>query len=167
MLSSSFLLLPFGLQMFCMAFDELYFHRRRGLPRWERIGHPLDTLTVVICLLWLLSVPPGSGAVAIYAGLAIFSCLFVTKDEWVHLKHCPAAEQWVHALLFALHPLVLLSTGLLWPAAHGIGSAWPGWIRYTGEERSILTALCAVVLGFGIFQFIYWNLLWRAPEAAK
>ena len=73
MLSSNFLLLPFGLQMFCMAFDELYFHRRRGLPQWERIGHPLDTLTVVICLLWLLSVPPSSGAVAIYAGLAIFS----------------------------------------------------------------------------------------------
>ena len=25
-----------------------WFHRRRGLPRWERIGHPLDTLTIVL-----------------------------------------------------------------------------------------------------------------------
>ena len=159
MLSSRFLLLPFGLQMLCMAFDELYFHRRRGLPRWERIGHPLDTLTVLLCLLWLVSVPPGPGAVAAYAGLAIFSCLFVTKDERVHLSHCCAAEQWLHALLFTLHPLVLLSAGLLWPAAHGI--------RYAGNERTLLTALCAVVFGFGMFQFIYWNLLWRSPKAAR
>lgn len=167
MLSSRFLLLPFGLQMVCMAFDELYFHRRRGLPQWERIGHPLDTLTVVICLLWLLSVPPGSVAVAIYAGLAIFSCLFVSKDEWVHHKHCPAGEQWVHALLFTLHPLVLLSAGLLWPAAHGSDSAGPGWILYTGNERTLLVALCIVVFGYGLIQFVYWNLIWRPPETAK
>jgi hypothetical protein len=167
MLSSRFLLLPFGLQMVCMAFDELYFHRRRGLPRWERIGHPLDTLTVLICLLWLLSVPPGSAAIAIYAGLGIFSCLFVTKDEQVHLHHCDAAEQWVHALLFTLHPLVLLSAGLLWPAAHGIRNAGTGWIHYAGNERTLLTALCAVVFGFGMFQFIYWNLLWRSPKESK
>jgi hypothetical protein len=167
MLSSHFLLLPFGLQMVCMAFDELHFHSRRGLPRWERIGHPLDTLTVLLCLLWILSVPPGPGALVTYAGLAIFSCLFVTKDEGVHLNHCHAAEQWVHALLFGLHPLVLLSAGLLWPAAHGIGNAWPGRIQYAGNERALLTALSAAVFGFGIFQFIYWNLIWRPPKALE
>ena len=99
------------------------------------------------------------GKVAAYAGLAIFSCLFVTKDERVHLGHCCAAEQWLHALLFTLHPLVLLSAGLLWPAAHGIRNACPGWIGYAGDERALLTAFCALVFGFGMFQFIYWNLL--------
>jgi hypothetical protein len=167
MLSSRFLLLPFGLQMLCMAFDELYFHRRRGLPRWERIGHPLDTLTVLLCLLWLVWVPPGPGTAATYAGLAIFSCLFVTKDERVHLSHCSAAEQWLHALLFSLHPLVLLSAGLLWTAAHGLGNAFSDWIRYAGNERTLLTALCTAVFGFGLFQFIYWNLLWHPPKATR
>ena len=28
-----------------------------------------------------------------------------------------------------------------------------------------LTALCAIVFGFGMFQFIYWNLLWHPPKA--
>jgi len=28
-----------------MGVDEFYFHRRRGLPRWERLAHPLDTMT--------------------------------------------------------------------------------------------------------------------------
>jgi hypothetical protein len=46
MLNSIFLFIPFALQMCCMAVDEVHFHRQRGLPRWERLGHPLDTLTV-------------------------------------------------------------------------------------------------------------------------
>ncbi len=168
MLSSAFLLAPFGLQIICMAFDEIYFHRRRGLPRWERIGHPLDTLTVLLCLLWLLSVPASPGAVAAYVGLAAFSCLFVIKDEGVHLSHCPAGEQRLHAVLFTLHPLVLSSAGLLWPAAHGNLNSGPGgWIRYTGNERTMLFTLCAVVFGFGMLQFIYWNLLWRPPRAVR
>ncbi len=167
MLSSVFLLAPFGLQMVCMAFDELCFHRRRGLPRWERIGHPLDTLTVLLCFLWLVTVQPGPRAVAAYAGLVTFSCLFVTKDEGVHLSHCSTEEQRLHAVLFALHPLVLLGAGLLWPAAHGIRSACPTWIRYTGKEHSLLIALCSAVLGFGTLQFTYWNLLWREPKAIR
>jgi hypothetical protein len=166
MLSSRFLLLPFGLQMICMAFDELYFHRRRMLPQWERIGHPLDTLTVLICLLWLILAPPGPGAIAAYAGLSILSSLFVTKDERIHLSHCEASEQRLHALLFTLHPVVLLSAGLLWPAAHGLFSAGLPWIRYTGEERTFLGAICAIVFSFGMFQFVYWNLLWRPPKSS-
>ncbi len=46
MLNSIFLFIPFALQTCCMAVDEVHFHRQRGLPRWERLGHPLDTLTV-------------------------------------------------------------------------------------------------------------------------
>jgi len=167
MLSSRFLLLPFGLQMVCMAFDEIHFHRERGLPRWERIGHPLDTLTVLLCLCWLVTVPPGPGALAAYVGLSIFSCLFVTKDEGVHLSYCRVEEQRLHAVLFTLHPLVLLSAGLLWPAAHGICDVIPGWIRYAGDERLLLIALCALVFCFGLFQFMYWNLLWRPPKVIR
>jgi hypothetical protein len=167
MLNSRILLVPIGLQMVCMAFDEIHFHRGRGLPRWERIGHPLDTLTVLLCLLWLVFVPPSTGAVAAYVGLSICSCLFVTKDEGVHLSYCRVTEQRLHAVLFTLHPVVLLSSGLLWPAAHGIRDGMPGWIRYTGGEHVFLISLCAVVFGFGLFQFVYWNLLWSPSKAIR
>ena len=33
-----------GLHAFFMIIDEFYFHMKRILPKWERIGHPLDTL---------------------------------------------------------------------------------------------------------------------------
>src|SRR6266511_3179227 len=113
MLNSIFLFIPFTLQTFCMAVDEFYFHRRRGLPRWERLGHPLDTLTALACFVWLLSAAPSALSLSVYVCLSVFSCLFVTKDEPVHSKHCSPNEQWLHALLFSLHPLVLLSAGLL------------------------------------------------------
>jgi len=100
-------------------------------------------------------------------GLATFSCLFVTKDEGVHLSHCRMAEQRLHAVLFTLHPLVLASVGLLWPAAHGIPNSCPPWIRYAGNERTLLVTLCAVVFAFGTLQFVYWNLLWRPPKTIR
>src|SRR5262249_37133344 len=92
---------PIGLQAAAQGCDEFYFHRRRDLPRWERIGHPLDTLTIVLCLAWLLA----GGSLTGYIALAIGSTLFVTKDEGVHTKHCGAGEHWLHAMLFALHPI--------------------------------------------------------------
>jgi hypothetical protein len=68
------------LQMLAMCVDEMLFHRARGLPRWERIGHPLDTLTAALCYGWLLFVPPSaSHALGVYIGLCAFSCLFITK----------------------------------------------------------------------------------------
>src|SRR5215471_11294112 len=109
MLNSSFLLIPFVLQVLCMVADEVYFHRRRELPLWERLGHPLDTLTVLACFMWLLAAAPSILSLRVYVGLSVFSCLFVTKDELVHSKHCCPSEHWLHALLFSLHPLVLLS----------------------------------------------------------
>ena len=47
-----------GLQGLAMLVDELLFHRRRGLPRWERIGHPIDTLSVLACYGVSLWLPP-------------------------------------------------------------------------------------------------------------
>jgi hypothetical protein len=166
MLNSYWLTLPFILQMLCMAADELYFHKRRGLPRWERIGHPLDTLTVVLCLGWILAVPPSRQAVGVLVGLAVFSCVFVTKDERVHRRHCSAGEHWLHALLFMLHPIVLVSAALLWPAV-GRPGRMPWVIRFSGFERVFLIFACALMIGFGIYQFIFWNLLWHRKENAR
>lgn len=165
MLNAHWLAVPFVLQMFCMAADELIFHRRRGLPRWERIGHPLDTLTVVICLGWILLFPPSRGSVAVFAALAVLSCVFVTKDEPVHRRYCSAAEQWVHSVLFMLHPIVLASAALLWPAAAGSPARWV--IETSGFERIFLTAVCVLILAFAVYQFVFWNLLWRPKTNAR
>jgi 2-polyprenyl-6-hydroxyphenyl methylase / 3-demethylubiquinone-9 3-methyltransferase len=110
------LVVPLGLQALAMAVDEAYFHRRRGLPRWERIGHPLDTLT---------------------------------KDEAVHARLCTAGEQWLHAILFVLHPIVLAAFALLWRAGH----------------TDILAVQLALVAGFGIYQVVYWNVIRRPADA--
>ena len=164
MLNSIFLFIPFALQMCCMAVDEVHFHRQRGLPRWERLGHPLDTLTALACFAWSLAVPPTPFSLSVYVGLSIFSCLFVTKDEHVHSKHCRPNEQWLHALLFILHPLVLLCAGLLWPA-------WRrqtlSFIRYTGFERKFLLGNTLLTLAFGVYQLVYWNFLWRSATSEK
>src|SRR5262245_51416141 len=129
MLNSLFLFIPFLLQMGCMTLDEFHFHRRRGLPRWERVGHPLDTLTALTCFGWLLFTTPSAFSISVYAALSVFSCLFVTKDESVHTKHCGSGEHWLHAMLFILHPLVMLCAGLLWLSwrQHPLS-----FIRYSG-----------------------------------
>lgn len=147
-----------------MAVDELYFHRLRSLPRWERLGHPLDTLTVLVCFGWLFWLPPTTGSISVYIGLSLFSCLFVTKDEPVHRRLCGAGEHWVHALMFMLHPLILLSAGLLWPVWHGRTLSS---IRYTGIERNFLLGNMLLTLGFGLYQLIYWNLLWPSLSANR
>src|ERR1041385_4830968 len=114
-MSSFVLVVPAVLQAMAMAADELIWHRRRGLPRWERIGHPIDTLSAAACYGWLCAVPPDrASALAVYVALAAFSCLLVTKDEPVHAKLCGAGEGWVHAFLFVLHPIVFLAFGVLW-----------------------------------------------------
>ena len=126
-----------ALQGVAMLVDEAYFHRRRELPRWERIGHPLDTLTIAICLGYLLL----GGGLTGYIALAIGSTLFVTKDEPVHARFCGGGEQWLHAVLFALHPIVLAAFGVL--AIHG--------------EQTILSVQLAITFGFLSYQVIYWN----------
>ena len=140
-------LVPIALQAAIMLVDELWFHRRRGLPRWERIGHPLDTLTIVVCLAWLLAVEPDAGyALPVYVGLAIASCVFVTKDEAIHAAHCTAGEHWLHSLLFVLHPIVLAVFALLW---------WRGHAMLLGGQL-------AVTVAFMTYQYLYWR---RAPES--
>ncbi len=133
-----------GLQALVMLFDEGWFHRRRGLPRWERIGHPLDTATVIACYAWLSLVSPSASvALPVYVALASFSCLFVTKDEVVHARLCSRAECWLHALLFVLHPIVLAAFALAWSR----GEVW------------MIHAQLALTIALGAYQVGYWNLV--------
>ncbi len=137
------LYIPFVLQGSAMFVDEFYFHRKRGLLRWERIGHPLDTITVFMCYLFLLFASITQSNVIIYGCLAIFSCLFVTKDEFIHAKECSPSEHWLHAFLFMLHPIIL---GLA------------GWMWINQLPNSLLIGQTLITGMFLIYQIIYWSI---------
>ncbi len=140
------MLIPYFVQMVAIGLDEFIFHVKRGLPKWERIGHPLDTLSVLACFLFVLYVPYSPLALKIYIGLAIFSCILITKDEFVHKHVCPASEQWLHALLFVNHSIVLIVTGILWPSLEG-------------AYYLFLLLQAAFVFLFFLYQVIYWNFI--------
>lgn len=143
------LTLPFAVQGAVMALDEGWFHRRRGLPRWERVGHPLDSLTVAACFGWLVFVRSDApGALGVCVGLSVVSCLFVTKDELVHKRLCSPIEGWLHALLFVLHPIVLVSAALLW-RSHRL--------------HAVLVGQLVLIVSFAAYQAIYWGPWNRAP----
>jgi hypothetical protein len=98
------LLLPLIVQAIAIFVDEFYFHFAPGQPRWERIGHPLDTFTVLAPVLWLMVSAPSERNLIIYTLAAVFSCPFVIKDELVHADRCVPAERVNHAALFITHP---------------------------------------------------------------
>ncbi len=157
------LTVPFLIQGIVILLDEGIFHLRRGLPKWERIGHPLDTLTVLICLGFIVLVPFTATTLKIYLGLAFFSCLFVTKDEFVHKECCPASEQWLHSILFINHPILLTSAGLMWPFLHvGVPPSWLlKWFNEPAFFNFFLLAQAIFTFLFMSYQTIYWNFLWQ------
>ncbi|MEO8903465.1 MAG: hypothetical protein ABI488_14715 [Polyangiaceae bacterium] len=137
------LLAPAFLQMGGMFFDEFVFHRKRGLPKWERLGHPLDTLTAIACYAWLVLMPPAEPhALAVYVALCLFSCLFITKDEFVHARECEPTEMWLHALLFVLHPIVFLGFGFIW---------------YLGLAPWVVKGELLLTFGLLLHQLVYWS----------
>jgi hypothetical protein len=145
------LVAPMLLQGLLMIVDEAVFHRRRGLPRWERLGHPLDTLTVAVTLGFACVVDARAAwALPAYVALAAFSSLFVTKDEPVHAKLCGAGEQWLHAMLFVLHPVVFFCYALLWR---------------DGGYRALMIGQLLLTVGFGLYQWVYWSVIWRPRRA--
>jgi hypothetical protein len=149
-----FAIVPFVLQAVAMGADEAFYHRARGLPRWERVGHVLDSLTVATCYAWLLgSLPSRANAIA-YGTLAAASCLFVTKDEGVHAGRCSAGEHWVHAVLFVLHPVVLIAAGWLW---------------WTHQLRGALVVQLVLTAAFALYQLLYWNRHgpWQRTQAPR
>ncbi len=133
---------PFLAQAGLMFIDEWICHERRGLGRWERIGHPVDTLTVIACYGLLTFSAPSTTALLIYLGLSVVSCLVITKDEGVHSAECGPLEQWIHALLFILHPVTLGA------------AAWAWW---NGRGQVAIPALLASTCGVLLYQWIRWN----------
>ncbi len=144
-----FLLIPFALQGIAMFFDEFYFHRKRGLPLWERIGHPLDSLTVLLSYSFLYFYEPSALNLKIYVGLCAFSCLFITKDEFVHTQHCEARENWLHSVLFVIHPITFLSAGYIW---------------FYNLNSDFIKMQPLVILVFMFYQILYWSPLWKKPS---
>ena len=143
-----FAIFAFTAQGLALGVDEFVFHRKRSLPLWERLGHPLDTLSVLLCLGITLLFPAQSPWAGLYIGLAIFSCLLVTKDEWVHTELCQPLENWLHAILFLLHPALLWAVYGLWQSG--------------GNSSNLLLKTEALLCGiFMLYQLLYWNLPWR------
>lgn len=146
-MNPALLMIPIGLQALVMGVDEFHFHRHRGLPRWERVGHPVDTASVLACYGVTLVLPPSQNHLAAFVALAALSCILITKDEFVHAQHCSATEQWLHAVLFVLHPVVLAAAALLW---------WNG-------ETTLLLVQALLIAAFGLYQLLYWNVSWTRP----
>jgi hypothetical protein len=156
-------IIPFILQAIVIIFDEGYFHIRRGLPKWERIGHPIDTGSVLLCMGFVLFVPFSSKSLIIYTILASISSILVTKDEFVHKEHCAGAEHWLHALLFTLHPITLIMAGLIWPVVQQVEV--PYWIAYfLNHEKALhqfLIGQFVTMSLFLIYQIVFWNFIWQ------
>lgn len=158
-----FALAPFLLQAIAIGFDEVYFHWKRGLPKWERLGHPLDTFSLLACLAMAVFFPFSVGAFQIYCVLAVISCLMVTKDEFVHKDHCCGAENWLHAFMFILHPITLAIIALIWPISQA--AATPEWFPVWFENPDVLASFLywqgGFVFAFFLYQLIFWNIVWR------
>lgn len=141
----SYLYIPFILQVLLMSVDE-FLHHKRGLGRWERIGHPLDTMTVLIPLTFIATYDYSDWSFPIYLVLSIFSCLFITKDEFIHSEVCGKLESWIHSLLFILHPLIFLCAGLIWK----------------NDPSDLFLTILPVLTGlFLIYQIMRWSILWK------
>jgi len=160
---------PFVLQGIIMGLDEGYFHVRRGLPKWERIGHPLDTLSMLVCLGYVLFVPYSADHLKTYIILAVISCIMVTKDEFVHKHVCPRSEMWLHALLFSLHPLILLSTAFIWIyTTSPFPPLWlSGWLKYPDLLSVFLLLQTFLAAIFFLYQVVFWNVIWVRKHAIK
>ena len=109
---------PFVLQAGLMLVDEFYCHQRRELPLWERVGHPLDTLSMLICIGMCVLLAPTASNLQWYLIAAVISSLLITKDEFIHKTVCTSLEHWLHSLLFVIHPTCLIAAGYLW-SEHG------------------------------------------------
>jgi hypothetical protein len=162
-------LVPFTLQMIAIGFDEIYFHYKRGLPKWERIGHPLDTLSFLLCLLITLWMPFDQTALMVYIGFSLFSCVMITKDEFIHKEHCPGSENWLHAVLFILHPITLAVAGLIWPISQGIETTpWlQQWLNQPQALSLFLTVQTVAISIFFLYQLIFWNFIWNNKPVIK
>lgn len=152
------LMAPFIIQAGLTFFDEFYYHHKRGLPLWERLGHPLDTITVLSCYLFIIYQEPTPKNLAIYIGLAAFSCLFITKDEFIHHENSGAGEQWLHSMLFVIHPI-----GLTVLLAYWYGGSFTGYLSPAdmGTFQQFIKVQTIIVSCFLSYQILYWSIPWK------
>lgn len=150
---------PFVLQSMIMGADEFYFHHRRRLNRWERVGHPMDTLTVIAAYSVAVIMPFSKANALLYGVLAAVSSLVITKDEWVHQRECKAIEHWLHSLLFVIHPIVLLAAGLSWYLIYTPQSMlWREAIFVSPAFlKTALNVQWAALFMAVTYQITYWN----------
>lgn len=156
------LFFPFILQAILIFSDELFFHIKRGLPRFERLGHPLDTLTVLACFGFAMWVPYSPFFLKCFIALGAFSAIFVTKDEFVHKDLCPWKEHWLHACLFLNHPLLLGSLIILWMGMYG---QFEFLLIQTKFIKLFITMQSLLVFLFFLYQIIYWNFIYEEKRS--
>ncbi|MBD64775.1 MAG: hypothetical protein CME62_06185 [Halobacteriovoraceae bacterium] len=129
------------LQGMAMFVDEFYFHHKRGLGAWERIGHPIDTLFFVSCFIFTLFLDASAAATSAFVILGLMSTLIIVKDEFVHAKECDGGEHLLHAFLFILHPCALIGLYWMWQAG----------------QTFIIGVQTLIISLFMIYQVVYWN----------
>lgn len=161
------ILLPFLLQTVLMSADEYIFHRKRGLPLWEKLGHPLDTMSVLGLYFFILMAPYTALNLKWFIALGVLSCLMITKDEFVHKHHCSGSEQWLHAVLFVNHPILLTSLGLCWPVLHDqpTFSLIQNLMPSSSDVTLAIKLQTTMISGFLMYQIVYWNFLWKKRVA--
>ena len=141
-------LTPLYFQGLIILWDDLYFHRKRGLPFFERWGHPLDTISYLAALLFPYYNLPTNLNQIVFAAIALFSTVFITKDEFLHFKLCGSTEMWIHAMAFSLHPICLGIVGYV-------------WIQSPQQYQQTSLFIIAPIFIFLFYQVIYWNFIWQ------
>jgi hypothetical protein len=126
-----------------MFFDEFYYHHKRRLGRWESIGHPIDSFFFLLCFGFCVLFSFSNFNLYIFIALSIISTLIITKDEWIHSQESYPTENWLHSILFIIHPISLA----------GLFSAW----RYNLKDLILIQAF--IITLFMLYQIIYWNFL--------
>ena len=146
-----------------MLFDEFYFHRKRNLPKWERIGHPFDTFFILICFFIIIYFPMTKVNLILYFSLSVFSCLFVIKDEAVHLKYCSKYEQYLHALLFILHPILLVILFFSWPS---FTKPYFNYLEYFASPllKNVIYFQFGSAILFLFYQIFFWNVFFKDAQ---
>lgn len=137
------LVIVWVIQGLCMFVDEFYFHHKRGLGRWESIGHPVDTFFFLLPFIVCLNFAPAEVSENIFIASSIISTLIITKDEWIHTEQSSPSENWLHSLLFILHPL---SLGVL-------------YFYWQNDEKFLIIFQTGIISLFFIYQVVYWNIL--------
>ena len=160
-MASMIFFLPLLIQAVLMMFDEFYFHRRRGLPNWEIIGHPLDTLTVIVPLIFAYNTSFSDDKALLYVALSMFSCIFVVKDELIHKNICSKGEMILHALLYIFHPLVFMSIFMFWKN----GDA--RLFGFTVSFDKIASSQLMLTSGFCFYQIFYWRFFYDSNHKQR